>query len=94
MCRVNQSVFICEQRGQRPKPLDKQAIADTKAFVDATSLPDDHELPPALAAFFASAARPATQARLAALVSHGLGRDSELERRLGELVPTASKKSV
>jgi len=79
---------------RRLASFDKQAIADTKAFVDATSLPDDHELPPALAAFFASATRPATQARLAALVSHGLGHDSELERRLGELVPSASKKSV
>jgi enoyl-CoA hydratase/carnithine racemase len=38
---------------------DKRAIAETKAFVDATSLPDDEELPPALSAFFASAGRPA-----------------------------------
>jgi hypothetical protein len=41
-------------------------------------------------AFFASTARPATQARLAALAAHGLGRDSELERRLGELVSLAT----
>jgi hypothetical protein len=68
----------------------KQAIAETKAFVDATTLPAD-ELPPALAAFFVSAARPATQARMAALASHGLGRDSELERRLCELIPVATR---
>lgn len=45
-----------------------------------------------LTAFFASAARPATQARLMlmALASHGLGRDSELEQRLGELVTLAT----
>jgi enoyl-CoA hydratase/carnithine racemase len=75
----------------RVASFDKQAIAETKAFVDATTLPDDAELPPALAAFFTSAARPATQARMAALVSQGLGRDSELERRLGELVPVATQ---
>jgi enoyl-CoA hydratase/carnithine racemase len=69
---------------------DKQAITEVKAFVDATTLPDDKELPPALRAFFTSSGRPATQARLATLASHGLGRDSELERRLGELVTLGS----
>jgi enoyl-CoA hydratase/carnithine racemase len=73
----------------RVASFDKQAIAETKAFVDATTLPDDAELPPALAAFFTSSARPAAQARFAALASHGLGRDSDLERRLGELVTLA-----
>jgi enoyl-CoA hydratase/carnithine racemase len=72
---------------RRLASFDKHAIAETKALVDATTLPADDELPAALNAFFASSARPATQARLAALVAHGLGRDSELERRLGELVP-------
>jgi hypothetical protein len=48
---------------------DRQAIAQTKAFVDANTLADDAELPPALTAFFASTVRPATQARLAALDS-------------------------
>jgi enoyl-CoA hydratase/carnithine racemase len=75
---------------RRLASFDKQAIAETKAFVDATTLPADDELPPALTAFFTSASRPATQARVAALASHGLGRDSELERRLGELVTLAS----
>ena len=42
-------------------------------------------------AFCVSAARPATQARLAALVAHGRGRDGALERRLGELVPAATR---
>jgi enoyl-CoA hydratase/carnithine racemase len=75
---------------RRLASFDKQAIAETKAFVDATTLPDDDELPPALAAFFTSASRPTTQARLAALASQGLGSDSELERRLGELVTRAT----
>ena len=61
-----------------------------QGFVDTTTLPVD-ELPPALAAFFVSAARPATQARMAPLASHRLGRDSELERRLCELIPVATR---
>jgi enoyl-CoA hydratase/carnithine racemase len=75
---------------RRVASFDKRAIAETKAFVDAITLPADNELPPALSAFFASSARPATQARLAALTARGLGQDSELERRLGELVPLAT----
>jgi enoyl-CoA hydratase/carnithine racemase len=75
---------------RRLASFDKQAIAETKAFVDATTLPADDELPPALTAFIASTSRPATQARLATLASHGLGSDSELERRLGELVTLAA----
>jgi enoyl-CoA hydratase/carnithine racemase len=76
---------------RRLASFDRQAIAETKAFVDATTLPDDAELPPALEVFFASSARPGTRARFAALAAHGLGRDSELERRLGELVTIASE---
>ena len=75
---------------RRLASFDKQAIAETKALVDTASLPGDEELRPALNAFFASSARPATQARFATLASHGLGRDSELERRLGELVTMAT----
>ena len=75
----------------RVASFDKQAIAEVKGFVDAISLPGDEELPPALRAFFASAARPATQARMAALESQGLGSDSDLERRLGELVMVATR---
>ena len=75
---------------RRIASFDKQAIAETKAFVDATTLPDDDELPSALTAFFASSVRPAAQARVAALASHGYGTDGELERRLGELVTLAT----
>ncbi len=78
-----------ERMAGRLASFDKQAIAETKAFVDATTLPDDEELPPGLAAFFASSGRPAARTRLATLASHGLGSDGELERRLGELVTLA-----
>jgi enoyl-CoA hydratase/carnithine racemase len=79
-----------DRLARRLASFDKQAIAETKALVDAASLPDDDELRPALGAFFASSARPATQARFATLAAHGLGSDSELERRLGELVTMAT----
>jgi hypothetical protein len=72
------------------RPSTSWRFAEIKAFVDAITLPDDPELPPGLTAFFASTTRPTTQARLAALASHGLGSDSELERRLGELVTLAT----
>jgi enoyl-CoA hydratase/carnithine racemase len=75
---------------RRLASFDKRAISETKAFVDATTLPADDELPPGLAAFFTSAVRPETQARVAALASRGLNTDSELERRLGELVTLAA----
>jgi enoyl-CoA hydratase/carnithine racemase len=74
---------------RRLASFDKQAIAETKAFVDATTLPGDDELPPGLAAFVRSSSRPSTQARMAVLAAHGLGSDSDLERRLGELVTLA-----
>jgi enoyl-CoA hydratase/carnithine racemase len=75
---------------RRLASFDKRAIAETKAFVDATTLPDDGELPAALKAFFASAGRPETQARLAHLAAAGYGTDGELERRLGALVDRAA----
>jgi len=79
-----------DRMARRLAAFDKQAIAETKAFVDATTLPADAELPPALTAFFRSSGRPAAQERLAVLVAEGYGRDGELERRLGELVTIGS----
>jgi enoyl-CoA hydratase/carnithine racemase len=80
-----------ERVARRLASFDKQAIAETKALVDAASLPDDDELKPALKAFFTSSGRPATLARCGALAAQGLGTDSELERRLGELVTLADQ---
>ena len=96
---VNRAVPDAELEGEtdrvarRVAGFDKQAIAEVKGFVDATTLPDDAELPPALNAFFASSARPGSQARLSKLAANGLGSDSELERRLGEQVTLASDAS-
>jgi len=63
---------------------EKQALAETKAFVDKTTLPDDAEFPPALKAFFASAGRPTTKARSMALMKRGYQQRSEIELNLGQ----------
>jgi enoyl-CoA hydratase/carnithine racemase len=65
-------------------------IAQAKACVDQVTPPPDSEFPPALPAFFESAGRPGTQARLARLDELGLNRDSDLERRLGARVVEAT----
>ena len=62
---------------------DKHALAETKAFVDAATLPADTEFPPALKAFFQSATRPETRARSAALAKTGYQQRSETELNLG-----------
>jgi enoyl-CoA hydratase/carnithine racemase len=71
---------------------DKQAVAETKHYVDQVSLPDDDLLPPALEAFWASAARSAARTRIGALLEHGFQQRSDVELRLahhiGQLQPT------
>lgn len=71
---------------------DKQAVAETKHYVDQVSLPDDDLLPPALDAFWASAARSAARTRIGALLEHGFQQRSDVELRLahhiGQLQPT------
>lgn len=62
---------------------EKYALAETKVFVNATTPPDDSEVPPALKAFFQSAARPETRARLMALAKTGYQQRSETELNLG-----------
>jgi enoyl-CoA hydratase/carnithine racemase len=65
---------------------DHEAIARTKSYVDAVTLPPDAELPPALNDFFQSFRRPGTLARAARLEALGLNHDGDLERRLGARV--------
>lgn len=66
---------------------DKQAIADTKAYVDEVTLPEDAVFPPALESFWASAARPAAQQRVGALVEQGLQQRGDVEHDLGDYLP-------
>jgi enoyl-CoA hydratase/carnithine racemase len=71
---------------QRLAQFDKRAIAETKGFVDQTTLPADSEFPPALTAFINSVQRPETRQRSKALLEMGLQRNSEAELSLGEYV--------
>jgi enoyl-CoA hydratase/carnithine racemase len=69
---------------------DKQAIAETKKYVDQVTLPDDAVFPPALESFWASTARPAAQQRIGALIERGLQQRGEVERDLGKHLPSAA----
>jgi enoyl-CoA hydratase/carnithine racemase len=62
---------------------DRQAIADTKRFVDLASLPPTAEMQLGWDAFIASVQRPAAQARIKVLVEKGLQQPSDVERNLG-----------
>jgi enoyl-CoA hydratase/carnithine racemase len=62
---------------------DKRAIADTKRLVDAASLPSDADIAPEWDAFITSLGRPATQARINALMARGFHRAGDVENRLG-----------
>ena len=68
---------------RRVAGFEKLALVETKAFVDATTLPDDAEFPPALRAFFQSASRPETRARSMALAKRGYQQRSDTELDLG-----------
>jgi enoyl-CoA hydratase/carnithine racemase len=65
---------------------DKQAIADTKRLVDNASLPSNSDIAPEWDAFIASLGRPATQARIKALMARGFHRPGDVENRLGHHV--------
>src|SRR5271168_2358375 len=56
---------------ERIASFDRQAIADTKHLVDIASLPSDAEIVPEWDAFIASVGRPASQARIKALMERG-----------------------
>jgi enoyl-CoA hydratase/carnithine racemase len=62
---------------------DKQAIAETKRLVDATSLPTDAEIAPEWDAFLAALNRPAAQSRIKTLMERGFHKPGDVENRLG-----------
>src|SRR5262249_48749467 len=62
---------------------DKQAIAETKNFVDLASLPPVAEIAPEWEACMASIARPAAQARLRTLMERGFHKPGDVENRAG-----------
>jgi enoyl-CoA hydratase/carnithine racemase len=62
---------------------DKQAIAETKNFVNVASLPPDAEIAPGWDACLASIQSPAAQRRINKLMERGLHRPGDVENRLG-----------
>jgi enoyl-CoA hydratase/carnithine racemase len=62
---------------------DKQAIAETKQFANAASLPPDAEIAPEWEASIASIQRPAGQMRIKKLLERGLHKPGDVENRLG-----------
>lgn len=89
---VNRSLPDAELNGfvdalaMRIASFDKAAIADTKRLVDKASLPADADIAPEWDAFIASLGRPATQARIKALMARGFHRPGDVENRLGHYV--------
>src|SRR5882757_6320523 len=65
---------------------DKQAISETKRFVDVASLPPDYEIAPEWGVCLASIARPAAQKRIGKLMELGFHRPGDVEYRLGHYV--------
>src|SRR5437868_4846076 len=62
---------------------DKQAIAETKNFVNVASLPPDAEIAPEWDACLASLQRPAGQTRINKLMERGFHKPGDVENRLG-----------
>jgi enoyl-CoA hydratase/carnithine racemase len=62
---------------------DKQALSETKRFVDVASLPPDFEIAPEWDVCLASIMRPAAQKRIQALMAQGLHKPGDVEERLG-----------
>src|SRR5262245_24288217 len=65
---------------------DKQAISETKRFVDVASLPPDFEIAPEWDVCLASIGRPAAQQRIKTLMERRLHQPGDVENRLGHHV--------
>jgi enoyl-CoA hydratase/carnithine racemase len=72
-----------ESLATRIASFDKQAISETKRFVDVASLPPDYEIAPEWDVCLASIIRPAAQTRIAMLMERGLHKAGDVEARLG-----------
>jgi enoyl-CoA hydratase/carnithine racemase len=72
-----------ESLAARIASFDKQAISETKRFVDVASLPPDHEIAPEWDVCIASILRPAAQERIRILMERGFHRPGDVEDRLG-----------
>ena len=72
-----------ESLSTRIATFDKQAISETKRFVDVASLPPDFEIAPEWDVCFASIMRPAAQERIKKLMERGFHQPGDVEDRLG-----------
>jgi enoyl-CoA hydratase/carnithine racemase len=72
-----------ESLAARIASFDKQAISETKGFVDVASLPPDFEIAPEWDVCLASIGRPAAQQRIRMLLERGLHKAGDVESRLG-----------
>src|SRR5580698_7335966 len=72
-----------EALATRMASFDKQAIAETKNFVNIASLPPDAEIAPEWNACIASIQRPAAQTRIKKLMERGFHKPGDVENRLG-----------
>jgi enoyl-CoA hydratase/carnithine racemase len=72
-----------ESLANRIASFDKQAISETKRFVDVASLPPDYEIAPEWDVCLASIMRPAAQKRIATLLERGFHKAGDVETRLG-----------
>ena len=75
-----------ESLATRIASFDKQAIRETKRFVDVASLPPDFEIAPEWDVCFASIMRPAAQERIKKLMEQGFHGAGDVEDRLGYYV--------
>jgi len=72
-----------ESLANRIASFDKQAISETKRFVDVASLPPDYEIAPEWDVCLASIMRPAAQNRIGMLLERGFHQAGDVETRLG-----------
>src|SRR6266404_395141 len=72
-----------ESLATRIASFDKQAIRETKRFVDVASLPPDFEIAPEWDVCLASITRPAAQERIRMLIDRGFHQTGDVENRLG-----------
>jgi len=75
-----------ESLATRIASFDKEAISQTKRFVDVASLPPGFEIAPEWDVCFASIMRPATQERIKRLMDQGFHKSGDVENRLGYYV--------
>jgi enoyl-CoA hydratase/carnithine racemase len=72
-----------ESLATRIASFDKQAISETKRFVDVASLPPDYEIAPEWDVCLASIMRSAAQERIKMLMKRGFHQAGDVETRLG-----------